>query len=58
MKKRVLKILKNQRGDILQFVIILAVIAVVAVATIPSIRSSITTKSTEAQDNIDAVTIE
>jgi len=45
--------INNQRGDIFQFIIILAVVAIIAVVSIPGINSKITGKANDAINKID-----
>jgi len=55
MMNKVKETLKNQRGDLFQFIIILAVVAIIAAVTIPDINEKITGKANDAIDRIDAI---
>ena len=46
------KILKNQRGDVIQFIIVLAVVAVIVAFAFPKFKAAMAQGTIKAVDNI------
>lgn len=50
---RVQKVLKSKRGDIFQFIIILAIVAIMAVVTLPGLNDKISGTASNAITRIE-----
>lgn len=55
LKNQIKKALNNQRGDILQLIIVIVIVVVIAVTALPGIMTGITDKGTDAVTQLDTI---
>lgn len=55
LQNQIKKALKNERGDILQLIVVIVIVVVIAVTALPGIMTGITDKGTDAVTQLDTI---